>query len=106
MNTLTDSQQQVLDRGLAAFDAASGRRRTRRRLVRGCGAALVVAVCGVVATRMREDAPPPLPAYVEIIANDTQLTGELALANACEKIDRHEGRLLVIECVLPPEPRS
>jgi hypothetical protein len=43
-----------------------------------------------------------LPKYVEIIRGDVQLTAELELANACERISRSDGRLVVVECALHP----
>jgi hypothetical protein len=42
-----------------------------------------------------------LPAYVEIIRDDWQLTAELELANACERIGREGGRLFIVECTRP-----
>ena len=106
MNTLNDSQQKTLALGLAAFDAAARRRRAIRRATRGAVAAALVIACVVVAGRVPPLESARLPDYVELIANDAQLTGELELANACERIDRHDGRLLVIECTLPAEPAS
>jgi hypothetical protein len=42
---------------------------------------------------------PTLPAYVELIRGDAELLGELQLASACERIERTDGQLRVLECV-------
>jgi len=44
----------------------------------------------------------PLPAYVRIMTSDAQVAAELELANACERIERAKGRVVVVECVVPP----
>ncbi len=44
----------------------------------------------------------PLPAYVQILTSDAQVAAELELANACERIERTKGRVVVVECALPP----
>lgn len=106
MNRLNESQQKMLALGLAAFDAAARRRRTFRRATQGVVAAAMVVACAVVAGRVRGTEAARLPDYVEFIANDAQLTAELELANACERIDRDDGRLLVIECALTAQPTS
>lgn len=71
-------------------------------------AALLVAVAGLVLQRLVRPAPSPLPPYVEILVDDRQLVAELELANACERIGRVEGRLVVVECAVPHPtgPRS
>ena len=43
----------------------------------------------------------PLPAYVQILTSDAQVAAELELANACERIERAMGRVVVVECVVP-----
>ena len=43
-----------------------------------------------------------LPAYVRMITSDAQVAAELELANACERIERAKGRMVVVECALPP----
>ena len=106
MNTLTESQQKALSQGLVAFDAAAPRRRAVRRLTRGTVAGALVVACVVLAGRAIRTPLDPLPAYLEIIAEDSDLAGELEVANACERIDREDGRLLVIECTLPPRSGS
>lgn len=102
MNSLTDRQQDMLSRGLAAFDVAAGRRRVRRRLVRGAAVAALALAGGLMFTLLRDAGARSLPAYVEIIRGDGQLTAELELANACERISRSDGRLVVVECVMHP----
>jgi hypothetical protein len=106
MNTLNDSQLKTLSLGLASFDAAARRRRAIRRATQGTAAAALVVACAVVAGRVLRSEASRLPDYVEIVANDAQLTGELELANACERFDRNDGRLLVIECARPSAPGS
>jgi hypothetical protein len=102
MNPLTNRQQDMLAQGLAAFDAAAGHRRARRRLVRGAAAACLALGAGVAIVLMRGADARSLPKYVEIIRGDVQLTAELELANACERISRSDGRLVVVECALHP----
>ena len=101
MNTLTDRQQEALAHGLAAFDLASRRRRIRRRVYRHGSIAAVVAVCAVLAHRATLPAPAGLPSYVELVRDDAQLAAELDLANACERFNRADGRLVVVECMVP-----
>jgi uncharacterized membrane protein affecting hemolysin expression len=101
MNDLTDHQLQTLARGLAEFEHAH--RRRRRRSV-GAVASLAVAAAAAVAAAMLMVRAPDrhaLPAYVEIIADDRVLTEELALASACERVERSAGRLVVLECTAP-----
>lgn len=101
MNTLNDRQRATLERGLAAFDAASRRRRVRRYVVRTTSAAVLVVTCAWIArmTTMRE--PSRLPGYVELVRDDRQLAAELEFANACERVNRTGGRLIVVECMVP-----
>ncbi|MBI1302937.1 MAG: hypothetical protein GC172_04010 [Phycisphaera sp.] len=106
MNTLDDTRKKTLALGLAAFDAAARRRRLIRRATQGAAVAVLVLACAAVAGRALRSEAPRLPAYVELIPNDAQLTGELELANACERIDRNDGLLLVIECARPPASGS
>ncbi len=107
-----DEQRRVaLERGLAEFDRAVSTRRTRRRFARA-GAA-VIAIVAVVFAATRLAAPPatsreapilasrPLPAYVQVINDDAQLSLELELASACERIGRVGGRIYVAECTRP-----
>jgi tellurite resistance protein len=101
MNTLTDRQQETLARGLSAFDSASRRRRNRRRVYRYGSVTAVVAVCAVLAHRASQPTPAGLPGYVELVRDDAQLSAELELANACERFSRTDGRLVVVECVVP-----
>lgn len=102
MNTLTDRQQHMLARGLAAFETASAKRRARRRIMRGASAAAIALAAGAVMFLTTRAGPSGLPPYVEIISGDVQLTAELELANACERINRAEGRLVVVECTVHP----
>ena len=97
MNNLTERQQQVLSRGLASFDAATRARRIRRSAALAVSAVAVLAIATVVGVRLLQP-PPSLPAYVEIIRDDPQLSSELALANACERFERSQGRFTVVEC--------
>lgn len=102
MNTLTNRQQEMLSRGLAAFDAEAARRRARRRIARGAAVAALALAGGASVALLRGHGTPSLPPYVEIIVGDVQLTAELELANACERISRAEGQLLVVECSAHP----
>ena len=98
----------ALERGLNEFDRAVDRRRSRRRAVTVGAMGLVVVVVATVAMRLNSTTTPPiqpkiiairaLPSYVEIITDDAQLTVELELANACERIGRNAGRIYVMEC--------
>jgi hypothetical protein len=105
MNDLTDRRREVLERGLAEFDAATRRRRTRAWAGRSLAAIAVVAACTVVVLRTVAPAVPALPRYVEVISGDLELSSELALAKACERVDRADGRLVVVECAFPAPPR-
>lgn len=102
MNSLTSRQQDTLARGLAAFEVAAGRRRARRRLARGAAVAVLALAGGIAFALLGDAGLRALPAYVEIIRGDVQLTAELELANACERIGRSDGRLVVVECVMHP----
>lgn len=102
MNSLTNRQQDTLARGLAAFEVAAGRRRARRRLARGAAVAVLALAGGIAFALLGDAGSRSLPAYVEIIRGDAQLTAELELANACERISRSDGRLVVVECVMHP----
>lgn len=102
MNSLTDRQQDMLNRGLAAFEVAAGRRRARRRLARSAAVAALALAGGLAFALLSDAGSRSLPAYVEIIRGDGQLTAELELANACERIGRSDGRLVVVECVMHP----
>lgn len=99
MNHLNDRQRQTLATGLSAFTAAARTRRLRRTAGRGVAIA-AVAVAAVIATNhMLRASTPRLPAYVELIVGDAQLRDELQLASACERIERTDGSLQVVECV-------
>ena len=102
MNSLTSRQQDTLARGLAAFEVAAGRRRARRRLARGAAVAVLALAGGIAFALLSDAGSHSLPAYVEIIRGDGQLTAELELASACERISRSDGRLVVVECVMHP----
>jgi hypothetical protein len=98
MNDLTEHQTQTLARGLEEFDRAH----RRRRFIRA-GATLVVAVvvvAGIAAAMLLVPAAriAALPAYVELIEDDRALAEELSLAYACERFERNDGRLIVLEC--------
>jgi hypothetical protein len=99
MNDLTPRQQDTLARGLAAFDAASRLRRFRRGALRGAALAASLALAVFLADRLSGSSAQGLPACVEIIASDLQLASELEMANACERVNRTDGRLCVVECV-------
>lgn len=99
MNQLTSHQQEVLARGLSAFAAASRRRRLRRTAVRCSVGAAMLALVATTAILLRRTDAPELPAYVEIITGDLELMGELQLASACERIERMDGQLRVVECL-------
>jgi len=101
MNTLTDRQQTILARGLSAFDQASRRRRARRRVAQGVAFASLLVACALLADRAIAPAPAGLPSYVELVRDDRQLAAELELANACERFSRTDGRLVVVECMVP-----
>jgi hypothetical protein len=99
MNDLTEHQTQTLARGLEEFDRAH---RRRRRFIRA-GATLVVAVvvvAGIAAAMLLVPAAriAALPAYVELIEDDRALAEELSFAYACERFERNDGRLIVLEC--------
>ncbi|NBX24750.1 MAG: hypothetical protein EBQ99_01645 [Planctomycetes bacterium] len=66
------------------------------------GLAVAVAMgAAIMLSRSARTLPVGLPEYVQIITDDPQLAAELALANACERFERTEGRLVVVECTLP-----
>jgi hypothetical protein len=99
MNDLTEHQTQTLARGLEEFDRAHRRRRRFKR----AGATLVVAVAVVAGIAAAMFLAPTariaaLPAYVELIEDDRALAEELSLAYACERFERNDGRLIVLEC--------
>ncbi|MFM7806728.1 MAG: hypothetical protein ACKPEA_02210 [Planctomycetota bacterium] len=98
MNTLTPRQQQALACGLSAFDQACRRRRAWR------GGSVVAILVGVTVALYTASKPraTPLPDYVRIMTSDAQVAAELELANACERIERAKGRVVVVECVVPP----
>lgn len=106
MSNLTDRQKETLARGLDAFEKAARWRRSRSRALRGV-AVLAIASLGAIALDRLVGSGASglrgrgLPDYVEIIADDRALAAELELANACERIDRLDGRLVVVECVAP-----
>lgn len=98
MNDLNERQTQTLARGLEEFERAH----RRRRFIRA-GAPLVVAVAvvaGIAAAMLLAPAAriAALPAYVELIEDDRALAEELSLAYACERFERNDGRLIVLEC--------
>lgn len=101
MNTLTDRQRETLARGLSAFDTASRRRRIQRHIHRVGAVAAVFVVCAVVAHRATRPESSGLPESVELVRDDAQLAAELELANACERFNRIDGRLVVVECMVP-----
>jgi hypothetical protein len=98
MNDLTEHQTQTLARGLEEFERAH----RRRRFIRA-GAPLVVAVAvvaGIAAAMLLAPTAriAALPAYVELIEDDRALAEELSFAYACERFERNDGRLIVLEC--------
>ena len=97
MNQLTPRQQQVLSGGRAAFVAAVRARRLRRTVSAAMAVALAGAVVAFASVQLVGDRPDMLPAYVEIIDGDPQLIRELELAGACERIERTDGRLRVLD---------
>lgn len=99
MNHLTHRQQAMLDRGLSAFARASRLRRARRVAGGACFVLALGAIAALAASTAWRSPALELPAYVEIIASDQQLMGELELARACEQFERTDGRLRVQECV-------
>ncbi len=108
-DTLTPDHQRMLARGLGEFDRSTARRRMRRRIMRGTVTAVLVVALALITARF---GPQPnsgterivamgkraLPAYVELINDDMQLTVELELARACERIGRRGGEVYVVEC--------
>ncbi|MBL9121664.1 MAG: hypothetical protein JNL80_17285 [Phycisphaerae bacterium] len=107
--TLTPDHERMLARGLGEFDRSTARRRTRRRVVRGTAAAVLVVALALIAARFGTQpndsternvamGKRSLPAYVELINDDLQLTVELELARACERIGRRGGEVYVVEC--------
>lgn len=101
MNQLSERRRKTLELGLNAFDRATRRRTARRRFVRGTLVAALVAGAALAVAGLLRHGPRPLPPYVTLIADDQQLVTELALANACERIERRDGRLTVLECARP-----
>lgn len=105
MNHLDDRRRAMLALGLEAFDRAARRRRARR-IALPCLSALALAA--LAAVLLNAEAPRGagvgLPASVELIVDDRDLAAELELARACERVDRSEGRLMVVECVSAPPP--
>jgi len=99
MNVLSPRQQQALAFGLSAFDRAClARRRARRAWSVGGVLALALAI-GLMVSHMQRATR--LPDYVQILSSDAQVTAELELANACERIRRTENRVVVVECAWP-----
>ena len=105
MNQLDERRRALLARGLEAFDRSVSMRRMRRRALAGGSALAVAAVALLAIERSGPVGRSGLPAHVEIIADDRDLAAELELARACERIDRIEGRLVVVECVAEDPPR-
>lgn len=104
MTQLDERRRAMLARGLEAFDRTARRRRARR-IAMPCAAALAMAAsAAVLLHRVVPGAASGLPPSVELIVDDRDLAAELELARACERIDRTEGRLVVVECVAPPMP--
>jgi hypothetical protein len=100
MRELSDLQKQTLERGLEAFDAAQRVRRKRRTAARALVVMLALGA-GIAISRGLRAPAARLPEYVQVISEDSQLAAELSLANACERFERTEGRLVVVECSLP-----
>jgi hypothetical protein len=100
MRELNDLQKRALERGLEAFDAAQRARRNRRAVTRVLMVALTLGA-GITISRGFRAPARRLPDYVQVISEDSQLAAELSLANACERFERTEGRLVVVECSLP-----
>lgn len=109
----TERRQATLERGLAEFDRTVRRRYVRRRVVRFTLSSFAIVLVVVIATRFGTSdgrsrdaavlAGRPLPRYVEVIRDDAQLTLELELASACERIGRGAGgRVYVVECSRAP----
>ena len=105
MNELNEIERRMLASGLSAFDEATRRRRHRRIAGRAVAAIALAAAAGLVTARALRAPAPALPPYVEIIADDRQLAAELTLANACERFERNDLRLVVVECT-HPGPKS
>jgi hypothetical protein len=97
---MDDRRRRVLEQGLQAFDAAQRARRNRRVAARALMVMLVVGA-GIMISRGLRVPAAHLPQYVQVISEDSQLAAELSLANACERFERSEGRLVVVECSLP-----
>jgi hypothetical protein len=100
MRELNDAQRRALERGLDAFDMAQRARRNRRTAARALMVALTLGA-GIAISRGFRAPAARLPEYVQVISEDSQLAAELSLANACERFERTEGRLVVVECSLP-----
>jgi len=111
MNNDEERRRATLERGLLAFDRAVATKRLRGRVVRGSVAVLAIAAVAFAAARFGASrraingtthiASRPLPSYVQVIRDDAQLTLELELASACERIGRASGRIYVAECTRP-----
>lgn len=97
MNQLTPRQQDMLSGGRAAFAAAARARRLRRAASTVTAIALAGAVVAVASLRLAGAPDHGLPAHVELIDGDAQLIHELELASACERIERTDGRLHVLD---------
>jgi hypothetical protein len=106
---MNDHRQEILARGLQEFDRSVSKRRTRRCIAGAAVAILLTIVVGMSALALRggPNAAPreiaatnhrPLPIYVQIIHDDDHLIAELELAQACERIDRKNDRVYVVEC--------
>jgi hypothetical protein len=100
MHELSDLRKLALERGLEAFDAAQRARRKRRTAARALVVMLALGA-GIAVSRAFRAPAARLPEYVQVITEDAQLAAELSLANACERFERSEGRLVVVECSLP-----
>ena len=100
MHELNDLRKLALKRGLEAFDAAQRARRKRRTAARALVVILALGA-GIAISRGLRVPATALPHYVQVISEDSQLAAELSLANACERFERTEGRLVVVECSLP-----
>ena len=100
MPDMDDRRRRVLEQGLQAFDAAQRARRNRRVAARALMVTLALGA-GIAILRGLRAPATHLPQYVQVISEDSQLAAELSLANACERFERTEGRLVVVECSLP-----
>ena len=111
---MNEQQVRALDLGLKEFDRVVAR---RRRVRRGAGVAVFVLIAGTAAffllrTQITIEPKPgivaiahrQLPAYVEVITDDTRLALELEVANACERVGRKGDRVYIVECTATHEP--